>query len=85
VVRTDDGLSFPGTATLTLKFLNDVDAVLVSWSAAIAGATATFQKDKTDVAALLLLTPVQGRVFYEDGTGGPELLLAQGAVRNVSP
>ena len=85
VVTTVDGLSYPGTATMTLKFLNAADAVLVSWAAVIAGANATFKKDKTDVAALLLLLPVQGRVFYEDGAGGPELLLAQGQVRDVSP
>lgn len=85
VVTTEDGLSYPGTATMTLKFLNAADAVIATWTANISGANATFQKDKVDVAALLVLLPVQGRVFYEDGAGGPELLLAQGQVRNVSP
>ena len=85
VVTTVDGLNYPVASTLTLKFLNAADAVLVTWPATIVAANATFKKDKTDVAALLLLLPVQGRVFYEDGAGGPELLLAQGQVRDVSP
>lgn len=85
VVRTTDGTSWPGTATLTLRWLNAADAVLASWVATLAGADATLRADKTAVAALLLLSPVQGRVLYEDGAGGPELLLAQGSIRNVSP
>ena len=85
VVTTADGLDYPGTATMSLKFLNEVDAVVATWTATIAGANATFSKTKTEVAALLLLLPVQGRVFYVSSVGGPELLLAQGTIRNISP
>ena len=84
-VDTDDGTSYPGTAVMTLTFLSMTDAVLASWTATFSGDTATLRKDKVDVAALLLLLPVQGRLFYEDGAGGPELLLAHGPVRNISP
>lgn len=85
VVTTVDGVSYPVLATLSLKFLNAADAVVATWTATIVAANATFQKDKALVAALLLLLPVQGRMFYEDGAGGPELLLAQGPVRDISP
>ena len=84
-VTTNDGESYPVTATLQLRWLNAADAVVATWSATIVAATATFQTDKALVAALLLLLPVQGRVFYEDGAGGPELLLAQGVIRDISP
>jgi hypothetical protein len=84
-VTTNDGTSYPVTATLQLRWLNAADTVVATWSATIVAATATFFTDKALVAALLLLLPVQGRVFYEDGAGGPELLLAQGVIRDISP
>jgi hypothetical protein len=84
-VDTDDGTSYPGTAVMTLVLLDAADAEVDSWSASFSGDTATFQEDKVTVAAALDDSPVQGRVYYEDGAGGPELLLAQGPIRDISP
>lgn len=84
-VQTTDGSVYLGTAVMQLRWLNASDVVLGTWSATFDESTATFFEDKAVVAALLLLSPVQGRVFYEDGAGGPELLLAQGVIRDVSP
>lgn len=84
-VQTTDGTAYPGTAVMQLRWLNGFDVVIGTWSASFAASTATFQVDKAVVAALLAGAPVQGRVFYEDGAGGPELLLAQGVINDVSP
>jgi hypothetical protein len=84
-VDTDDGTSYPGSAVMTLQLLDAADAEVDSWTATFSGGTATFQEDKTTVATALASTPVQGRLFYEDGAGGPELLLAQGPIRDISP
>ena len=84
-VRTDDGTSYPGTASMTLAFLDASDVVIATWTATLLADTATFQEVKTDVSTVLEDAPVQGRVYYEDGAGGPELLLAQGPVRDISP
>jgi hypothetical protein len=84
-IITSDGTSYPGTASMTLKFLNAANTVLTSWTATFVTSTATIRQPKATVAALLLQLPVQGRVFYLDGGGGPELLIAQGVVSNVSP
>lgn len=84
-VQTTDGTAYPGTAVMTLRWLNASDAVIGTWLATFNASTATFFVDKAVVATLLAAAPVQGRVFYEDGAGGPELLLAQGVVRDVSP
>jgi hypothetical protein len=85
VVRTDDGTSYPATAVMEIRWLDATDAVIATWSGTRAGANMIFQEDKTDVAAMLDDSPVTGRVFYEDGAGGPELLLAQGPVHDLSP
>ena len=85
VVKTSDGTVFPETAVMELRWLNGADEVITTWSATFADDTATFREDKDDVADLLAAKPVQGRVFYEDGEGGPELLLAQGVIHDLSP
>lgn len=84
-IQTLDGTVYPGTAVMVLRWLNASDAVIATWAATFAGDTATIHKDKVDVAALLTSSPVQGRLFYEDGAGGPELLLAQGPIHDLSP
>ena len=85
-VTTDSGTNYPVGATMVIKWLSSADAVLATWSATLSGATMTFNVDKTVVAALLVLTPVQGRVIYQDvGNGGPELLIAKGSIRDISP
>jgi hypothetical protein len=85
VVRTDDGASYPVTASMQIRWLNAADAVVATWSGTRSGADMIFQQDKTTVVTLMALTPVQGRLFYEDGAGGPELLLAQGQIHDLSP
>lgn len=85
VCRTSDASNFPVATVLNLKFLSSADAVLATWTATIVTSTATFNKTAATVAALLLLLPVQGRLYYNDGAGGPTLLLAQGDLRDVSP
>lgn len=85
VVRTSDGSDFPVTTVMVLRWLDAVDTVLSSWTATVSGDIATFHEDKAVVAALLALTPVQGRLLYEDGVGGPELLLAKGNIHDLSP
>ena len=85
VVRTSDGSNFPATATIKIVWLNAADSVLATWTATLDGSTAIFYTDEAVVAALLALSPVQGRLFYEDGAGGPELLLAKGPIRDESP
>lgn len=84
-LRTADSSAFVGTAVITLKFFDAVDTVLTTWTASIVGAVATFETDKADVATLLSAKPKEGRVYYEDGAGGPELLVAKGGVRDISP
>ena len=83
-VATSDASNLPGTAVFTIKFYNSADAVVGSYVATVATDTATWQVDKADVATLLAATPTQGRIYYEDGAGGPELLLVQGVVNDVS-
>ena len=86
VVRTSDGTSYPTGSTMVIKLLDAVDAVLTTWSATLLADAATFNVDKLVVAALLLQSPVQGRVFYQDVlNSGPELLIAQGNIRDISP
>lgn len=84
-LTTSDGSSFPASATLTLIFTDEDDDTVATYSATISASTATFQEDKTDVATLLGLVPTQGRLYYDDGDGGPELLLAQGPIHDLSP
>lgn len=84
-IITSDGTSYPGTASMTLKFLDASDSILATWTATFVTSTATIRAAKASVSTLLGLNPVQGRVFYLDGGGGPELLIAQGIVNNVSP
>ena len=83
-VRTADGSNFVGTAVVSIVWENAAGTVVDTWTATLDDDTATFEEDKADVAALLLLLPVQGRVFYEDGAGGPELLMAKGPIINES-
>src|SRR5690606_7377288 len=85
VVKTSDGAHFPETTVMELRWLDDEDLVVATWTAAVDENLATFYEDKSDVAALLALNPVQGRLFYEDGVGGPELLLAKGTIHDLSP
>lgn len=85
-VATASGASYPVGATMVLKWLNASATIIGTWSATIVTSLATFNEDKTVVAALLALTPIQGRVFYQDVTAsGPELLIAKGSVRDISP
>lgn len=85
-VTTNDGTSYPVSSTMILKWLSSTDAILGTWSATRVTTTMTFNEDKTVVAALLLLAPVQGRVFYQDvAANGPELLIAKGTIRDISP
>jgi hypothetical protein len=85
VVTTDDGTSYPATATMEIRWLDASDVVIDTWSGTRSGANMTFQEDKTVVSAMLDDDPVAARVFYDDGAGGPELLLAQGLVHDLSP
>ena len=85
VCRTSDGTNFPVATSLQIKFLSVTDAVLATYTATIVTSTATFKQTAATIAALLLLLPVQGRLYYNDGAGGPALLLAQGDIRDVSP
>lgn len=85
VVETSDGTNYPVPTVMSLKLYNAADAVVATWSATVSGDTATFLIDKAVVAAALLLFPVSGRVFYHDGTTGPELVLARGNIHDVSP
>lgn len=85
VVKTSDGTNFPVTTNMQLRWLDEADAVISTWTATVLNETATFREDKTVVVALLDLAPVQGRLFYEDGVGGPELLLAKGNIHDLSP
>ena len=84
-VKTSDGSDFPATSILELRWLNAADEVIVTWSATVDGPIAVFREDKSDVADLLAAKPVQARLFYEDGAGGPELILAQGNIHDLSP
>ena len=84
-LTTSDNSSFPASATLTLLFTDEDDETVGTWNATISGSTATFQEDKTDVETVLDAEPTQGRLYYDDGDGGPELLLAQGVIHDLSP
>lgn len=85
-VKTADDSDFPVDTELEIRWLDKDDNVLDTWPATVAGATAQFRESAATVASLLAGdTPVQGRVFYMDGAGGPELLVAQGVVRDISP
>ena len=83
--RTADGSDFPVAAVLEIRWVNRAGTVLDTWAATITDDTAQFNEDKALVAALLDDDPVQGRLFYQDGGSGPELLVAEGTVRDISP
>lgn len=85
IARTSDGSNFPGSATLSIVWLNAADAVIGTWASTIATNTATWSQTKATVASLLLLLPKQGRVFYSDGASITDLLLAQGDILDKSP
>lgn len=85
LLRTSDGSDFPATASVSIKWLDKTKAAVGTWTATISGTSALFREDAADVAVVLALAPIKGRVFYEDGAGGPELLLAEGDVRDISP
>jgi hypothetical protein len=84
VVSTSDDSNFPVGCTMVIKILDSEDVVLDTWSATISGSTATFEEVKADVATVLDGDPVAARVYYQE-SGGPELLLAQGLIHDVSP
>src|SRR5690606_824541 len=84
-VTTSDGENFPNDTTMSIKFYDDEDTVLATWTASITGNMATFHEDKEDVAEVLDDEPVQGRLHYQGGLTAPELVLAQGAIHDVSP
>lgn len=84
-VTTDDSANYPATASMTIKVYSAAGLVLDTWLATIATNLATFNEDKVDVALVLAASPDHGRVFYQDGAGGPELLLARCDIHDVSP
>ena len=83
-VQTRDLSNFPATAVISVVFVDAAGGVLATYTATGVGATATFNVDKAVIAALLLTEPAQGRLFYQDGVGGPELLMAKGPINDES-
>lgn len=69
----------PGTA-IRLDITDDTGTVLDTWSATVAGNTATFAVDKADVNTVLdLAGPKYARLYYVNGTDDD--LWAAGPVR----
>ncbi len=84
VVTTQDGSNFSVGSTVTIKIYDEEDTLLDTWNATVSGANATFEEVKADVATVLDGSPTYARVYFQE-TDGPELLVAQGLIHDISP
>lgn len=65
-IRTSDGTPFADGAEISLKFSTDPATI---WPATISEDTATWNVDKTDVAALVPGTSLAAHILYSDPSG----------------